>query len=195
MMLLEKQKEISLNLSKKHRKRIHRILNYSMLSAGDLMNPNVDMLPGELTVADAVRRLGQYREPVKYELYIVDASHGLIGVVEIGKLLTSKQQVRLRDIMTTPVQSLSIHASAESMLVSPGWMGRQRLPVVDSDNTLVGILDYTRLKAAVDRNYGIEHNPTSNLFNLVGLYWLSMTQLLDSLLNVAASKKEIRNDR
>lgn len=186
----EKQKSLSKEISSKTRKRILRILNYRAMTAGDLMNPNVDMLLENLTVADAIRRIERYRQSVKCEIYVVDNLHRFLGVVDLGKLLTSRQQVRLCDVMSRSYKSVSVHASSESLLTSPVWSGRQRLPVIESDNTLVGILDYERVKETVDKDYNLNRDPMESLFSLAGLYWLTLVQLLDSLLNIAAVKKE-----
>ena len=185
----DKQKELSKELTSKTRKRIQRILSYRTLSAGDLMNPNVDMLLDNLTVADAVRRIERHRQSVKCEIYVVDNTHRFQGVVDLGKLLTSRQQVRLRDIMSRSLRTVSVHASSESLLASSAWAGRQRLPVVEGDNTLVGIIDYERVKETVDKDYNVNRDPMENLLSLAGLYWLTLVHLLDSLLNIAAAKK------
>ena len=185
----EKQKDISPALASKHRKRIRRFLSYRALSAGDLMNPNVDMLLDNLTVADAIRRIERYRQTVKCEIYVVNATHRFLGVVDLGKLVTERPQKRLRDIMNRAVRTVSVHTSSESLLGNSAWVGRQRLPVVESDNTLVGILDYERVKETVDQDYNPSRDPMENLFSLAGLYWLTMVHLLDSLLNIAVTKK------
>ena len=186
----DKQNELSPQLSKKFKSRIRRILDYASLSAGDLMNPNVDMLPDSLTVADAIRRMERYRQSVKCEIVVVDNNHRYLGVVELSKLLTSKQQTKLGDIMSRSVRSISVNATADKLATHTGWKGRQRLPVVENDNTLVGILDYARVKEIVDREQGVLHEPAENIMSLAGLYWLSMMQLLDSLLNIGAKNKE-----
>jgi len=185
----EKQKELSPELAGKHRKRIRRVLNYRTLSAGDLMNPNVDMLLDSMTVADTIRRMERYRQTVKCEIYVVDEDHHFMGVVELGKLLTARRQVQLRDIMSRSIHTVPVHASSESLLGNAVWVGKQRLPVVESDNTLVGILDYERVKESVDKDYIPSRDPLESVFSLASLYWLTMVQLLDSLLNIAATRK------
>ena len=184
----DKQREISIKLSAKHRMRIRRLLSYASLSAGDFMNPNVDMLPENLTVADAIRRIERYRQPVKCEIYVVDNSHRFLGVVDLGELLTAKQHIRLRHIVNRKVRPVSVHASTEKILYHQGWANRHRLPVVDSENILVGILDYARVKGTVDSDTTLTRDPMENVLSLATLYWLSMMQLLESILNIASSK-------
>lgn len=189
LMSREKQKSLSKVISSKTRKRILRKLNYRAMTAGDLMNPNIDMLQENLTVADAIRRIERHRQTVKCEIYVVDKLHRYLGVVDLGKLLTSREQIRLRDILSRSYQSVSVYASSESLLANPAWAGRQRLPVVESDNTLVGILDYESVKETVDKDYNFNRDPMENLFSLAGLYWLTLVHMLDGLLNIAAVKK------
>ncbi|WP_455201267.1 magnesium transporter MgtE N-terminal domain-containing protein [Kaarinaea lacus] len=185
----EKQQEISSKLSAKYRMRIRRLLSYTSLSAGDFMNPNVDMLPDNLTVGDAIRHIERYRQPVKCEIYVVDNSHRFLGVVDLGKLLTAKQHIRLRHIMTRKVLPVSVHAGTEKILDHKGWANRLRLPVVDSENILVGILDYARVRGTVDSDITLTRDPMENVLSLATLYWLSMMQLLESILNITAIKK------
>jgi len=185
----EKQKEISDQLNSKHRKRIRRVLSYKSLSAGDLMNPNVDMLPASLTVEDAIRRIGKHRQTVRCELYVVDDNHRYLGVVDLGKLVTSRSQVRLGDIMSRNLKTLSVHSSSENLVNSSSWMGRQRLPVVESDNTLVGILDYSRLQETLDKDTSYSRDPMEGMFSLASLYWIMLIHFLDSMLNMAAVNK------
>ncbi|MEJ2179585.1 MAG: CBS domain-containing protein [Gammaproteobacteria bacterium] len=177
----QSQEALSVTLSSKSRKGIRRILDYASVSAGDLMDPKVNMLPDDLTVADAIRRIERYRHSVTCEIYIVDSAHHLLGAIELGKLLTSKHHVRLRDIMKRTSRPVSVHASSEKLLAHPGWAEGQRLPVIERDNTLVGVLDYKRVRETVAPESSRSDDPLENLMSLTGLYWLSMTQLLDSL--------------
>ena len=184
-----KQEELSSHLSDKTQRRLRRSLDYSSLSAGDLMDPNVIMLPDDLTVADAIRRIERHSHAVSCEIYVVDSSHHLLGVIDLGKLLTSSHPVRLRDIMTRTVRLVPAHASAENLLSHPGWATRRKLPVVERDNTLVGVLDYMRMQEATGESAVGNHDPSQNLLSLVSLYWLSMIKLLDSLLSTAGTNK------
>lgn len=183
----EKQQELSKLLTSKYRLRIRRLLTYSTLSAGDLMNPNVDMLLDNLTVADAIRRIARYQQPVKCEIFIVDQAHHFRGVVDLGKLIIAKQHVKLSDILSRQIRTLSVNLSSDRLLTHPGWANRQRLPVLDSDNTLVGILDYSRVKQ-ISIKESETQDPMENLISLASLYWLSSMQLLESLLSIKVSK-------
>jgi magnesium transporter len=183
------QKELSDHLSYKIRNRIHRFLDYAPLSAGDLMSQTVTMLPDELTVADAIRRIEHIRHAISCDIYIVDNTHRLLGVIELGRLFTSDHHKKLRDMITKKPNSVSVHANLEKLLSHPGWATQHRLPVVERDNILVGVLDYTRLKEATGERVIRAHDPLDNLLSLAGLYWLSLMQLLDSMLSISRTNK------
>jgi Mg/Co/Ni transporter MgtE len=184
-----KQNELATNLPDKTRRRILRFLNYASLSAGDLMDHNVSILPDDLTVADAVRRIERQEQAVGCEIYIVNSSHQLQGATDLGRLLTSDHNIRLRDIMNRSVRPVSAHASAAQLLSHPAWTGQQKLPVVERDNALVGVLEHGRLLEATGEQSVTTYDPLENLLSLAGLYWLSVTQLLDNFFGVAKSKR------
>lgn len=185
-----KQEELSAHLSDKNRSRIRRYLEYPPVSAGALLAPRIDMLPDNVTVAEAIRRIERFDHPVSCRLYIIDDAHRLVGMIDLGRLLTSNHHAMLRDTMTRKTQSVSAHATVETLLSHPGWATRRRLPVVERDNTLVGILDYNNLReAAGETEAASARDPLENLLSLAGLYWLSVAQLLDSVLGTASPGK------
>ncbi len=185
-----KREELAGFLSDKTRSQFPRYLTYPPASVGALLDPGVDMLPENVTVSEAIRRIERIGHPVSCEIYIINDAHQLVGMIDLGRLLTSSHHARLRDIMSHKTQRVSVHAAAESLLSHPGWAARRRLPVVERDNTLVGVLDYTCLQEAMGETGSVErHDPLENLLSLAGLYWLSMAQLLDSVLSIAGSDK------
>jgi magnesium transporter len=183
------QEELSVHLSEKTRKRIRRFLTYASLTAGDLMDPTVNMLPGNLTVSDAIRRLKRRSQSPDCEIYVIDDAHHMLGVIGLGRLLTSGEHARLRDIMTRKLRPITARASAESLITHPGWATSKRLPVIERDKTLIGVLDFARVKEATGEGDIRTFDPMESMLSLVGLYWLSLSQLLDSVLSMAGSSK------
>jgi hypothetical protein len=98
--------------------------------------------------------------------------------------------------MNRKTQPISIHATVETLLTHPAWLMRRRLPVVERDNTLSGALDYTSLQDAVGEAGGMaSRDPLENLLSLAGLYWLTVAQLLNSMLGIAGSRKGDGHER
>jgi len=181
------QDGLSVSLPEKIRNRLRRHLVHPPESAGALLDPGVDMLPDAATVGEAIRRIERSERPVNCEIYVVNDTHQLVGVIELGRLLISSHHARLRDVMSRKTRPVSVHASAETLLSHPGWATRRRLPVVERDNTLAGALDYARLQEAVGEAAGAaQRDPMGDLLSLADLYWVSLVQLLDSLFGAAA---------
>ncbi len=171
--------------------KLRGFLNYELLSVGNLMDPVVNMLPEAITVAEAIRRIERFHHPASCELYVVDELHRLLGVIELGKLLISNHHARLRDIMNNKSQPLFAHTAIDASLLShPGWASRRRLPVVERDNTLIGILAYNRLQDCADIDEHHLSSPTDGVISLGGLYWLCLARLLDNLFTLAATEKK-----
>lgn len=168
---------------------IRRYLAYPADSAGALINPRMDMLPDSVSVVEALHRIEQCKDPVGCDIYIVDNAHRLVGVVELGRLMAAEHHARIRTVMRRKTQAISAHARLDTLLAHPGWSTRRRLPVVERDETLVGVLDYPRLQEATTASSDSEQDPLQNLLSLTSLYWLSVAQLLDSMLNIGGRSK------
>ena len=180
----ENQAAISALLSDKNRRSLLRYLNYPSSTAAALVEPGVDLLPDNITVSDAIRRVERSEHVVICDIYIINEIHQLVGTVELGKLLISKHHLRLRDIMKRKTQAISAHASLSTLSAHPGWKTRRQLPVVERDKTVVGVLDHRRLQDALgETETSLTHDPFNNLLSLASLYWLSMAQFLESLLS------------
>jgi magnesium transporter len=186
----EKREELSAMLPEKSQKRMRRYMEYPPDSAGALLDTKMEVLPESATVAESIRRIGRLDRPASCEIYVVDDAHHLVGRIHLGRLLKAGHQARLSDIMNRKCLPVYIHATTEALLQHPGWAKRRRLPVVERDNTLAGILDYNRLKESIGENAGrVERDPLQNLMSLAGLYWLTVAQVLDSMLSIARAPK------
>lgn len=191
LLSLIKQNELPNYFSDKTRNSINRYQKFSVVITRDLLDPNVDMLTENLTVAEAIRRIGRFDHAVSCEIYIVDDVFHLTGVVKLGSLLNSNNHARLCDIMDRTIKPVSLHASAEALLSHPGWVTHKILPVVERDNTLVGLLQHSQLLEAIgEATVGELRNPLGSLLSLTGLYWLSLAQLLDNMLSFTEKEKQ-----
>lgn len=177
------------HLPPKARSDIRRYLAYPSGTAGALLDPRIDILPENVTVVEALHRIEQCHDPVGCDIYVVDDAHRLVGVVELGRLMAAEHHSRLRMVMRRKTQAVSAHADVDTLQTHPGWSSRRRLPVVERDATLVGALDYSRLEEATAATASATQDPLQSLLSLTSLYWLSVAQLLDSMLNLAGRRK------
>lgn len=194
LMPVQMRNEVSASLSERSRKHIQRFIKYPPASAGYMLNPVVDMLPAEITVAGAIRAIERFKRSAGCDLYIIDEAQHLVGMIEIGQLLKSNRRLRLRDIMNRKTHRISAFAEADTLLTHPGWVVRRSLPVVDRDNTLVGSIELSRLQEVYgDIEDDEKADSMETLLSFAGLYWLTVAQLIDSVFSIAASNRGERS--
>ena len=83
---------------------------------------------------------------------IVDERRRLVGVVEVERLLTSDGSAPLSGLLTTSIQPLSARATLWEVEQHPGWTRFPSLPVVDRNNTMLGALTHSALRAGTARS-------------------------------------------
>ncbi len=130
------------SVSPEHRKEINRFLQYSEDTAGGLMTSEFVALRDKFTVADAVthiRRTGIDKETV-YVLYVIDRERHLRGFLELRDLLFADEAALISDIMDTSVISAATGEDKESVANTISKYDLLALPIVDSENRLVGIV-------------------------------------------------------
>ncbi len=126
------------------RKMINSILKYPKESAGSLMTIEYVSLRTGMTVEDAflrIRRTGIDKETI-YTCYVTDDNRRLLGVVTVKSLLLADKEDIIDDIMEDNVISAWTNDDKESVAQKFSHYGLIALPVVDSENRLVGIVTF-----------------------------------------------------
>ncbi len=124
------------------RKIINELLNYPDNSAGSIMTTEFMDLREHMTVEEAIekiRREGIDKETI-YNCYILDNSRVLKGVITVKDLLLAPLGTVVGDIMETAIISVHTLSDKESAVMKMKKYGLMTLPVVDSENRLVGII-------------------------------------------------------
>lgn len=118
------------------------LLGYAEESAGRLMTPEFVSLRATMTVADAmakIRREGLDAETV-YALPVLDDERHLIGITGLRSLVLAQPDQLIRDIMTTDVLMVHTDVDREDAARLVREAGLIALPVVDSEDRLVGVI-------------------------------------------------------
>ena len=124
------------------RKSINEILKYPDDSTGSVMTTEFVDLKENMTVEDAfkrIRRTGPDKETINL-CYVIDEGRHLIGLLSIRTLLLSDEDDIIGDIMERnfiSVQTLDDQESTARALSKYDFLA---LPVVDTENRLVGIV-------------------------------------------------------
>lgn len=121
---------------------INAFLKYPKDSAGTIMTAEYTNLRPKMTVKEAIlylRKNGADSETL-YNCYVIDKNRVLDGVVSLRTLLLSKDDVLVEDLMETDV--VKVHTSDDKEEVAYLFQRYDylSLPVVDSEERLVGII-------------------------------------------------------
>ena len=126
------------------RKSINEILRYPESSAGSIMTTEYISLRPKMTVAEAItriRRTGIDKETI-YTCYVTK-DRTLIGVVTVKDLLLCDDDDKvIEDIMIDKVISVNTHDDQEEVAQMFSKYNFMALPVVDTENRLVGIVTF-----------------------------------------------------
>ncbi len=135
-------KRIVKNIKPTDRKIINELLKYPEDSAGSIMTTEMIELKENMTVDRAfqiIKDTGIDKETI-YICYVVDNSRKLIGTVAIKDLLVSERDVLIKDILEENVISVLTTEDKETVAKMFDKYNFMALPVVDTENRLVGIV-------------------------------------------------------
>lgn len=124
------------------RRTINEILKYPDDSAGSLMTVEYVALRTGLTVADAfanIRRTGIDKETI-YNCYVVDKNRRLLGMVTAKSLMLADSEDIIDDLAERDVQTVATLEDKEDVAKKFAKYDLLAIPVVDSENRLVGIV-------------------------------------------------------
>jgi len=124
------------------RRMINKLLAYPDDSAGSIMTTEYIDLKGEMTVDDAFDRIRAivFDTEMIYACYVTDRSRRLQGYVTIKDLLLSPKDKKLKEIMDENVIFATTLEDKELVAGQFEKYDLVALPVVDTENRLVGIV-------------------------------------------------------
>ena len=135
-------KKILKNATEQDRKLINQFLSYPEKSAGSLMTIEYVELKKDMNVNEAlqvIRDEGIMKETI-YTCYVTDEYKKLIGCVSLRKLVTSKTNAKIQEIMERDIISVTTVDDQEKVADIFLKYGFMVLPVVDHENRMCGII-------------------------------------------------------
>ncbi len=129
-------------IDKEARRDINQLLKYPENSAGSIMTTEYIDLKEYNTVRDATKKIRQdYDETETIEtIFITDKSRKLIGTIELKDLIVHNDDEMVSDIMNGDVISVNTLMDQEEVANVIKDYDLTSVPVVDSENKLVGII-------------------------------------------------------
>ncbi len=124
------------------RRIINQLLKYPEHSAGSVLTTEFVRLKAGMTVEEAlqhIRHTGPDKETI-YTCYVTDDNRHLEGVISVKELLLARENVLVSALMTTNVIAVATTEDQEEVVGLFSKYDLIALPVVDSENRLVGII-------------------------------------------------------
>jgi Mg/Co/Ni transporter MgtE len=186
----EETRALLARLRMRDRMHIERLLYYPLDTVGAHMETVPFTLPVDLSAGEALRRLRTY-PPALNEIFVVDRSQRLVGVVDgIGLIKADAQKPLLA--LTRPVAArLSVRTTLTMTRAHPAWHTQRLLPVIEGDGILVGAISY---KTIVEATQLIGAHPPANadlidsVLNLAQLYWTALSEFIHNLATLRTAK-------
>lgn len=135
-------KRILKNIHPTDRKVINELLNYPEESAGSIMTTEFIDLKENMTVEQAlekIKRIGLEKETI-YNCYVLSMSRKVKGIIDLKTLVISEKDVLIKDLMETNVITVTTLEDQENVAKMFDKYNFLALPVVDTENRLVGIV-------------------------------------------------------
>jgi magnesium transporter len=124
------------------RKNINLLLKYPDNSAGSIMTVEYLDLKENITVEEAISKIK--KEHIDKETintcFVTDKGRKLIGTVTLKDLVINKDEIKLNEIMDTEFFSVGTLIDQEEVAHKIKDYDLTSIPVVDSENKLVGII-------------------------------------------------------
>jgi len=125
------------------REEINRLLRYPEDSAGSIMTVEYVDLKSEMTVREAftrIRKTGTDKETI-YTCYVTDSERRLVGIVSAKTLMLAERDEIIGDIMEdVNLVTADTLEDQEAVALKVNKYDLLSIPVVDSENRLVGII-------------------------------------------------------
>lgn len=122
---------------------INQLLNYPDDSAGSIMTTEYVDIRETMTVAQTmahIKETGIHKETI-YTCYVTDQRR-LLGIVSAKDLMTTADDILIRDLMQTEIISVTTHTDKEEVAQLFTKYDFLAIPVLDQDERLVGIVTF-----------------------------------------------------
>ncbi len=143
------------------------LLEYQDDQAGGLMTPHLIALRDRMTVSQAVSFVRRWARELRHEeasyMFVVDSNGMLRGGISLSQLVLAHPHQLISLLMETDIISVLADTDQEQCARLMERYDIQRLPVVDEDEHLVGVLT---LEDMIDV---VESEATEDMYRMIGV--------------------------
>lgn len=140
-------------LPKEQAERLRAILSEREATAKGIMSQDFLAMPKEILVSEALTKIRQSAlepESISYLYVVNDNGRTLQGVVDLRELILAEDQLPLGDIMITPVVTAEEDDVQEDLTEMFAKYHYRMIPVVDSQDHILGIIQYNDVMKGVE---------------------------------------------
>jgi magnesium transporter len=177
----EDREEILAQLPFTERVRLRRALDYPESSAGRRMQTEFVAVPPFWTVGQTIDYMRNGEDlPERFSLiFVIDPTFKLLGAVDLDKVLRSKRQVRIEEIMRETSYPIPAEMDQEEAAQLFEQYDLLSAAVVDENNRLVGVL-------TIDDMVDVIHEEADE--DIKRLAGVGDEELSDNVLSIARSR-------
>jgi len=131
-------------LAQAERNDIRKLASYEEDTAGAVMTTEYASLPAEVTVGEGLQRLRRIAPDSEtiYYVYITDADRHLLGYTTLREMVLARPEQNIMEVLRQPLISMPVSSDQEEVARAIQRYDFLALPIVDSDNRLVGIVTH-----------------------------------------------------
>ena len=132
--------EVLKAMSWQDRQRVESVLTYAEDTSGGLMDTEVVTIRPDINVDVVLRYLRRFEElpDITDNLFVVSRNDIFLGILPLGKLLTSSPTTRVKEVMDTDVQAIHVNLTDSDVAQLFQRHDLVSAPVIDDKNHLLG---------------------------------------------------------
>jgi len=158
------------------------LLSHPELTAGAIMDPRVLTASVDANREEALAVVARHPAHLYYYLYVLDATHRLVGVLDLAELMVLPAGAQLEAVMIRDVVRLRADSPLVSVMAHPAWRDLDALPVVDAQDLFLGVLRHRRIRQLAQRIPASGDDDVRHTLLALGeLFWLGLSGLMQGL--------------
>jgi len=161
----EQLEHVLQKIDKEDSEEIKQLLVYDEDTAGGIMQKEIISVNKEMNRAEMIDHIRANYDDVEklYYVFVTDVDNKLIGIMEVSKLLLCKDEMKAVDIMDKDVISAPVEMDQEEVARIFRKYDIYILPVVDSENHLLGRITVDDILDVIDEE------ASEDVYKMVGL--------------------------
>lgn len=176
---------------------VRALMSYPPTAAGGVMDPLVLTARVSSTVADVRSLVARFPDHLYYYVYVLDEDDRLAGVLDLAELFQAAADVPVRDVMHSPVSSLSAGSSLDAVFAHAAWRQFDALPVIGDEDRFVGAIRHRRMRQLLETHQatGPREPGVQTVMALGEIYWLGLCGLLQGIASTASESAPAEGGR